>query len=71
MKARCLKRGEDSGRGDDNAETIASRVDTYLEKSKPVVDHYESKKMLHRVRAVLACAARPIGLPAPCASLGS
>jgi adenylate kinase family enzyme len=53
MKARCLKRGEESGRGDDNAETVANRVDTYMEKTKPVIDHYEDKNMLYRVSALV------------------
>ena len=38
MKERCLKRGESSGRSDDNAETIVKRVDTFFEKTQPVVD---------------------------------
>ena len=41
MEARLLKRGETSGRSDDNAETIRKRFRTFVEQSLPVIDHYE------------------------------
>ncbi|EGD82257.1 cytidylate kinase [Salpingoeca rosetta] len=49
MKDRCLKRGQSSGRSDDNEETIAQRVETYFTKSKPVVHHFEQAGLLKRV----------------------
>eukprot|EP01135_Chromosphaera_perkinsii_P000041 Nk52_evm20s16 gene=Nk52_evmTU20s16 len=43
MEARLLKRGETSGREDDNAETIRKRFTTFVEKSLPVIDYYGEK----------------------------
>jgi adenylate kinase len=40
LTARLLKRGETSGREDDNAETIAKRLDTFNQLTQPVIDHY-------------------------------
>jgi adenylate kinase len=39
---RLLKRGETSGRSDDNLETIKKRLDIYQEKTTPVNDFYKS-----------------------------
>ena len=51
MEARLLKRGETSGRSDDNAETIRKRFRTFVEQSLPVIDHYEAKGKAHRIQA--------------------
>ena len=40
--ARLLKRGETSGRSDDNLETIKKRLDVYYNQTKPVSDYYQS-----------------------------
>jgi adenylate kinase family enzyme len=40
MNKRLLKRGETSGRADDNEETIRKRFKTFLEQSLPVKDRY-------------------------------
>jgi adenylate kinase len=40
MRQRLLKRGETSGRSDDNAETIVKRLHTFNEATKPVIDYY-------------------------------
>lgn len=40
MLDRCMKRAETSGRSDDNAETIKTRVQNYFDQSVPVVDYY-------------------------------
>lgn len=40
---RLLKRGETSGRSDDNLETIQKRLEVYEGKTKPVGQHYEAK----------------------------
>jgi len=40
MLQRLLKRGQTSGRVDDNAESIKKRFKTFLETSYPVVEHY-------------------------------
>jgi len=41
MLERCMKRAETSGRSDDNAETIKTRVQNYFDQSLPVVDFYK------------------------------
>ena len=51
MKARLLKRGQTSGRVDDNEETILKRFRTFEEHSKPVVKHYEPSGKLHQFHA--------------------
>lgn len=40
MEKRLLKRGETSGRSDDNAATIIKRFDTFQRESLPVIDFY-------------------------------
>lgn len=51
MEARLLKRGETSGRADDNAETIRKRFKTFVEQSLPVIDHYEALGKAHKISA--------------------
>lgn len=41
MKERLMKRGETSGRSDDNAATIIKRFNTFQAESLPVVAFYE------------------------------
>ena len=43
MTQRLLKRGETSGRVDDNVETIKKRLDTFHKHSEPVIAAYASK----------------------------
>mgnify|MGYP001188008898 CR=1 FL=1 len=50
MQERLLKRGETSGRADDNLETIGKRFDTFMEVSMPVMDHFAAK--VHTVSSV-------------------
>jgi UMP-CMP kinase len=40
MLERLLKRGETSGRVDDNVESIKKRFQTFTETSYPVIEHY-------------------------------
>nr|XP_054919206.1 uncharacterized protein LOC129380930 [Dermacentor andersoni] len=49
MKTRLLKRGETSGRVDDNEETISKRIKTFHTESEPVLEKY--KTMVHKVSA--------------------
>ncbi|KAG0579308.1 hypothetical protein KC19_4G089500 [Ceratodon purpureus] len=42
MEKRLLKRGETSGRSDDNMDTILKRFDTFLLESMPVVKYYDN-----------------------------
>merc|ERR1712227_681821 len=43
MTERLLKRGQSSGRVDDNVDTIKKRLATFHQHSKPVISHYDSK----------------------------
>jgi hypothetical protein len=52
MEERLLKRGQTSGRADDNAETIRKRFKTFVEQSKPVIDHYLALGKCHNISAV-------------------
>lgn len=54
MEERLLRRGQTSGRADDNAETIRKRFKTFVEQSKPVIDHYISLGKGHSISAVEA-----------------
>ena len=49
MQERLLKRSETSGRPDDNVETIRKRFATFVEKTLPVVGHYEELNKLNKV----------------------
>lgn len=49
MKARLLKRGQTSGRVDDNEETIAKRLKTFHDESEPVLEKY--KDIVHKISA--------------------
>jgi Adenylate kinase and related kinases len=40
---RLLKRGQISGRSDDNLETIKSRLDVYNNQTSPLIDHYKQE----------------------------
>jgi adenylate kinase family enzyme len=41
MRERLLARGATSGRADDNEETIVKRFRTFVEQSKPVIEHFK------------------------------
>lgn len=49
MEKRLLKRGETSGRADDNAETIKKRFKTFQEQSLPVIDYFEKQGRLIKI----------------------
>jgi UMP-CMP kinase len=51
MLERLLKRGETSGRIDDNVESIKKRFKTFVETSMPVVDKYEKEGRVINVDA--------------------
>ena len=50
MVKRLLKRGETSGRSDDNEETIKKRLDLYYKATEPVITFYESRGIVRKVR---------------------
>lgn len=43
LTARLLKRGKESGRSDDNLETIRKRLDVYHSQTQPLREHYIGK----------------------------
>nr|POE63465.1 uridylate kinase [Quercus suber] len=51
MRQRLLKRGETSGRADDNEESIKKRFRTFVETSMPVVDAFEKEGRVVKVDA--------------------
>lgn len=51
MERRLLKRGETSGRSDDNEESIRKRFRTFVETSMPVVDYFEEQGRVIKVLA--------------------
>ncbi|OJJ66672.1 hypothetical protein ASPBRDRAFT_362322 [Aspergillus brasiliensis CBS 101740] len=51
METRLLKRGETSGRDDDNAESIRKRFRTFVETSMPVVKAFEEQNKVVSVTA--------------------
>jgi hypothetical protein len=51
MKKRLMKRGETSGRVDDNEETIKQRLNTFHEATKPVIEHYEKQGKVRRINS--------------------
>mmetsp|Transcript_11885 Transcript_11885/g.13634 ORF Transcript_11885/g.13634 Transcript_11885/m.13634 type:complete len:205 (+) Transcript_11885:108-722(+) len=51
MKERLLKRGQDSGRADDNEETIVKRFKTFEEQSIPVVNNYKKKGLVRNIES--------------------
>ena len=46
LMTRLIKRGQDSGRSDDNEETIKKRLDVYHNQTAPLIDWYK-KENLH------------------------
>lgn len=42
LKERIKIRSKDSGRSDDNDETLIKRLKTYNESTKPIIDHFDS-----------------------------
>ncbi|WEW60085.1 bifunctional uridylate/adenylate kinase [Emydomyces testavorans] len=52
MLERLLKRGETSGRSDDNIESIRKRFRVFVEQSMPVVEYYEKEGKVMSVSSV-------------------
>lgn len=49
---RLIKRGQQSGRSDDNLETIKSRLDVYKNQTSPLKEHYEKSGKLSTIKGV-------------------
>ena len=50
LTERLLNRGKESGRSDDNVETINDRLKVYHSSTAPLKDYYEKKGLLHMVK---------------------
>ncbi|XP_021954300.1 UMP-CMP kinase isoform X2 [Folsomia candida] len=51
---RCLSRGQaGSGRSDDNPESLKKRVNTYVNDTMPIVNHFYEKSLVRKVNAAL------------------
>ena len=53
MTQRITKRGESSGRTDDNMESLKKRFKTFEEETLPVIDYFEKKGKVIRVKIKL------------------
>ncbi len=51
LKKRLIKRGETSGRSDDNEESIVKRLKVFNEQTRPVIEYYEKEGKLKRIDA--------------------
>jgi adenylate kinase len=50
--SRLVKRGLESGRADDTEEVIRQRLNVYNNQTKPLLDYYNSKKILRTVHGI-------------------
>lgn len=51
MVKRLLKRGQTSGRADDNEETIRNRLSTYYSATEPVIGFYEKRGIVRKINS--------------------
>lgn len=49
---RLVKRGETSGRTDDNLETIEKRLKVYEDQTTPVIEYYKGEKKLVEIKGI-------------------
>lgn len=49
LMTRLIKRGQESGRTDDNAETIKKRLDVYHNQTSPLIDWYEKEGIRNHI----------------------
>lgn len=52
LKVRLIKRGEVSGRSDDNEEAISKRLVEYYNKTEPLIEYYLSRGLFTPVKGV-------------------
>lgn len=48
---RCLDRGKNSGRADDNRESLEKRIKTYTESTMPIIEHYKKQSLVAEINA--------------------
>ncbi|XP_069794667.1 UMP-CMP kinase [Narcine bancroftii] len=46
---RCLERGKDSGRTDDNIASLQKRIHTYMQSTKPIIELYAKEGKVRRI----------------------
>lgn len=51
---RCLKRGESSGRTDDNPDSLKKRFNTYINDTMPIIEHYRKQDLVNAIDAAPA-----------------
>jgi adenylate kinase len=49
---RLLKRGQETGRADDNLQTIENRINVYFNQTAPVIEFYKKQGKYHPVQGV-------------------
>lgn len=49
LMKRLIKRGQESGRSDDNEETIKKRLDVYHNQTSPLIDWYEKEGIYNHI----------------------
>lgn len=49
---RLLKRGEQTGRADDNVSVIENRLNVYICQTEPVIGYYKEKKKYHPINGI-------------------
>ncbi|XP_055329307.1 UMP-CMP kinase-like [Paramacrobiotus metropolitanus] len=49
---RCLKRGAQSGRPDDNLDSLGKRFDTYMNDTMPIINFYAERGLVRKVSTV-------------------
>ena len=52
LMKRLLLRGQQSGRSDDNEETIKKRLDVYHNQTAPLIDWYEKEGLHHHINGL-------------------
>jgi adenylate kinase len=51
LQRRILVRAQEQGRGDDNEQTVANRLQVFDEATRPLVDYYRERGLLHMIDA--------------------
>ena len=52
LMKRLLKRGQESGRSDDNEETIKKRLDVYHNQTAPLIEWYKKEKLHYHINGL-------------------
>ena len=52
LMKRLIKRGQESGRSDDNEETIKKRLNVYHSQTAPLIEWYEKEGIHHHINGL-------------------